>query len=348
PWDEVDVNVHPQKLEVRFREEDTLLRAVTVACRKALGDSVAPLLRGVDLPAFRKQTSHFDEKIGEGETIAEREVHVPSNLREQLGDGLRKGEAMPMREASATSYSHSRQIQDWQRVDTPASLKEASQDNKVDERKSAREAMPSHAAADAALQAAMEFGAAPYRVVGQLFDCYWIVQQGDLVFFIDQHAAHERRLYERLIAGNLAGASQMLLLPAVVKLSPAQFDLLVSNLPSFAELGFEMEEFGTLTVRITAVPDLLGEAQTEDFLFEALAMLEKQGHMGARELKRAALIQASCKYAIKAGAALAPEEISTLLEAYSKKGVPMTCPHGRPVMVRMQKLEFEKLFKRVL
>lgn len=358
PWDAVDVNVHPQKMEVRFHEEEIILRAVTVACRMALGDSTAPLVRGADIPAFQRQDSRFaqeDTSLSTEGANTNASPVVEQNLRDRLGS-YQPAKAPSLREAASFFVSPVKAEISYlrpagpeeersglvleQETDLPA-LKES---NPVEQlHKDIAPAEPTQAT-----QATMHFGAEPYRIIGQLFDCYWVVQQGERVFFIDQHAAHERRLYERLMAGELAKASQVLLLPAVVKLPPAQFDLLFANLSAFEELGFEIEEFGALTVRIRAVPDILGEAQTTDFLFDALSLLEKQGRANANELKRASLIQASCKHAIKAGAALAPQEIEALLAEYANSGVPMTCPHGRPVMVQMRKLEFEKLFKRVL
>lgn len=140
----------------------------------------------------------------------------------------------------------------------------------------------------------------------------------------------------------------MLLIPAVVKLTPLEFETLMDNLPQFEELGFEIEEFGMLTVSVRAVPYLIGAPETASFLRQAIALLDKRNRLSTVELKRAALIQAACKHAVKAGEALDRVEIEALLREYEQTGAPLTCPHGRPVMVRMTKLEFEKLFKRVL
>ena len=174
------------------------------------------------------------------------------------------------------------------------------------------------------------------------------MQQEDSVFFIDQHAAHERRLYEQLVEKGISVQSQLLLMPEVIKLTPLEFETLMDNLPQFEELGFEIEEFGVLTVSVRAVPYLIGQPETAAFLREAIAQLDKRNRLSTVALKRAALIQAACKHAVKAGEALDKVEIEALLCEYETEGTPLTCPHGRPVMVKMTKLEFEKLFKRVL
>ena len=112
-------------------------------------------------------------------------------------------------------------------------------------------------------------------------------------------------------------------------------------------LGFEIEEFGALTVSVRAVPAILNAPETASFLHEAIGRLEAKNRLSTKDLKRSALIQYSCKHAIKAGALLSKEEIEALLKEFEGDGVPMTCPHGRPIMVHMTKTEFEKLFKRV-
>jgi DNA mismatch repair protein MutL len=181
-----------------------------------------------------------------------------------------------------------------------------------------------------------------------LFDSFWVVQQNEDIFFIDQHAMHERRLYEQMTRKGLKPDSQMLLIPIVIRLSPLEFETLLSNMDQFEALGFEMEEFGPLTMNVRAVPLVVGQPQTAEFLHEALNILDKKNRVTAVDVKRAMLIQSACKYAIKAGDPVTAKEIEALLTAYQKEGIPMTCPHGRPVMVKMARFEFEKLFKRVV
>lgn len=360
PWEAVDVNVHPQKMEVRFRDEEQVFRAVTVATRMALGDNVAPLVRETDVSPFRKMVSHFPEEKKTGPTpgsaFSTMSVSALKELQGKLGihTGAAESASISLGEpGAALGWKASVPLPPVNQAQVPLGEREGEAPAQEIPLVQGAEGQAALAQAPAqgehTAQEAMDFGVEPYRVVGQLFECYWAVQQGDRVFFIDQHAAHERRLYESLMAGQLAGASQMLLLPIQVKLQPGLFALLLDNLSAFEELGFQLQEFGALTVRILAVPSFMGEgADAGDFLREALAYLERQGSVRATDLRRSTLIQMACKHAIKAGDRLAPDEIEALLAQYAAQGVPMTCPHGRPVMVQMTRLEFEKLFKRVL
>jgi DNA mismatch repair protein MutL len=191
------------------------------------------------------------------------------------------------------------------------------------------------------------FAAEPYQICGKIFDTYWVVQQGDSIFLIDQHALHERKLYEQLSAGVKAD-SQLLLVPQIIKLPPLEYDTLMANIERFTELGFEIEEFGSFTVCVRAVPHILGEPQTQPFLLDAISGLMSYGRYLTKDLKRDAIIQSACKHAVKAGEFLDKSDIEELLDKFIAEGIPLTCPHGRPVMVRMSKLEIEKLFKRVI
>ena len=187
-----------------------------------------------------------------------------------------------------------------------------------------------------------------YEIIGQLFSCYWIVQHDDEVIFIDQHAMHERRLYERIIESNIPADSQQLLTPEIIKLSPVEFALLMDNIDRFSEIGFDIEEFGTMSVSVRAVPVIMGKTDIKRFLTDAIALFDAKNKLTTIDMKRGALITRACKSAIKAGERISETEIRALLDQYDKEGVPLTCPHGRPVMARMTKTEFEKLFKRIV
>jgi len=181
-----------------------------------------------------------------------------------------------------------------------------------------------------------------------VFDTYWIVQQGESIFIIDQHAAHERILYERFIKSAPETASQGLLAPEIVTLTPEEQDSWERFSDLLREIGFEVSAFGPMTVRVDAVPAILVGRPIDGILRDILALLAQQGRGSPNDLRREAIIQASCKHAVKGGDPLTNGEIEELLSAFRLSGAPMTCPHGRPVMVQMSRRELEKQFKRIL
>ena len=187
----------------------------------------------------------------------------------------------------------------------------------------------------------------PYTVIGAAFDTYIIVQQDDSIYYIDQHAAHERMLYEKLIKNELRFASQLLLVPEYVHLDPVYFEVLTENLERFKELGFDMELISDTTVCINAVPDILSK-DSEGFIADAVSMIISNGKVSEIDLVRSNLIQASCKQAVKAGDRLESEEIEEILKAYASGAIPLTCPHGRPVIIKVSKTELQKRFKRII
>jgi len=324
--EDVDVNVHPNKLEVRFKDEQGVVRAATIAARMALGDPVAPVIVKEDIKPERVFVQP-DEKPVEAEIQS-----IKESARELFKPAANRS-AVKVKEGVSGIMDSKRP---FVQVVPPAPVERQ------------EHVKPPAAAPVRTASVQGSFGSEAFSIVGQLFGCYWVVQQGERVFFIDQHAAHERRLYERLMDEGLAAESQILLVPAVEKLTPQEYDILMDNLDRFSELGFEIEEFGPYTVQVRAVPSIMQAPESAGFLHEAIGLMESRGRLLPQEAKRGALIQFACKHAIKAGEQPSRIEIEALLREYAAEGVPMTCPHGRPVMVQMTRLEFEKLFKRVL
>lgn len=184
---------------------------------------------------------------------------------------------------------------------------------------------------------------------GELFRTYLIYQSGDCAYFIDQHAAHERILFDRLRQAweNRTVSSQPMLIPFVLSLNGQEFAFLEKNFPVLRDLGFEVEEFGDQSVRVLAIPtDLMG-IDLAAFFRDVLSSMESLRAIRLSDLLKDKLATAACKAAVKGGEKLDDMEVRALI-AQMDGDTGMKCPHGRPAVVKMKKSEFEKLFKRIV
>ncbi|MBP3544186.1 MAG: DNA mismatch repair endonuclease MutL [Lachnospiraceae bacterium] len=189
-----------------------------------------------------------------------------------------------------------------------------------------------------------------HQIIGQVFDTYWIVQYQDKMFMIDQHAAHEKVLYERTIKGleDKEYTSQMMNPPIIVTLDLRQENLLEENKESFEKLGFEIEPFGGREYAISAVPgNLFGLISKEVFL-ELLDGLSEELKPGVQTMVLEKVASMSCKAAVKGNHRLSEAEARSLIDQLLELDNPYHCPHGRPTIVAMTKSEIEKKFKRIL
>lgn len=188
---------------------------------------------------------------------------------------------------------------------------------------------------------------APWRMVGELYNTYILVEQGDDAFLIDKHAAHERILFEKLKANQEAISAQSLLTPIPVRLNPAAAGELLNNTALLAELGFEIEEFGENTLLLRQIPmDLSPDAAAE--AIETLSDDLLSGRRESKDTVRDTLLHTvACKAAIKAGWKNDEKELLAVAEAVMAREDLKYCPHGRPICVSLSKKQLEKQFKRV-
>ena len=189
-----------------------------------------------------------------------------------------------------------------------------------------------------------------HRIIGQLFNTYWIVEYEDKMFMIDQHAAHEKVLYEKLLASykNKEVASQMLQPPIILSLSMREEEALKKQMSVLQEIGFEIEHFGGKEYSVRAIPNnLLGIAE-KDYLVELIDSLVEESHTNLVEsiLEKAASM--SCKAAVKGNNKLSVAEANALIDQLLHLENPYHCPHGRPTIISMSKYEIEKKFKRIV
>ncbi|MCC8046146.1 MAG: DNA mismatch repair endonuclease MutL [Clostridiales bacterium] len=189
-----------------------------------------------------------------------------------------------------------------------------------------------------------------HKLIGQVFDTYWIVEFQDKMYIIDQHAAHEKVLYERFMK-NLAEkkqTSQLIAPPIIVSLSMAEEELLKKHMDRFTEVGFEIEPFGGREYSIRAVPGNLYNIASETLFTEMLDGLSDVTERVSDESIRERIASMSCKAAVKGNHRLSIQEVDALITELLTLENPYNCPHGRPTIVAMTKYELEKKFKRVL
>ena len=186
----------------------------------------------------------------------------------------------------------------------------------------------------------------PWRMVGELYNSYIIVEQGEDAYLIDKHAAHERILFEKLKANQERISAQVLLTPIPVRLSPEAAGELLANRRMLEELGFEIEEFGENTVIARQIPMDLSPEHAADALEEMAADLLNGRRESAATVRDGVLHTVACKAAIKAGWNTSDEELLVLVAAVMSRDDLKHCPHGRPICITLSKKQLEKQFKR--
>ena len=189
-----------------------------------------------------------------------------------------------------------------------------------------------------------------FRLVGQIFATYIIVQKGDEMLIIDQHAAHERMYFEELLkeAKEKQISSQRLLIPVTVSFEPQKFPLVCENLSFFEDLGFECEEFGESAIVVRTYPASIGDADIKDTVLSIADLIDKNCVDIKKTLMEDALHTMACKRAIKGNRVLEKAEMESLVQKVLGFDYINTCPHGRPICVSMTKYEMEKQFKRIV
>jgi DNA mismatch repair protein MutL len=299
PPEDVDVNVHPTKAEVRFRRPDAVFSAVQRAVRRTLVDNAPP-------PSIRAEVLW-----GSPEMAARREriAQVTSERINQLGMGLEM----------ESPGQHGRQ----------------------------RDAVES--ASDAPTPARRKRELPALRVVGQVGATYVVAEGPHGLYLIDQHAAHERVLYEQFMAERSAStlASQEMLEAIAVELLPEHVTLIEANLAVLEAVGFKLEPFGRSTVQIRAVPALVAQTDPVQALLAAIGEIEC-GESPLEATAEEKLIARVCKQAaVKAGQVLSFTEMEALIRQLEACHSPRTCPHGRPTMLHLSAEDLAKEFGRL-
>ena len=390
----VDVNVHPNKLEVRFSNENLIYQSVKGAVQDsftvsplASAPSVfadsgsekqnAPTVRVIDTDtqegieqARRETAAPLEEKPPEKPPVQahivpvravkpdepDKPVSRPSPVQQAdfssfvtkyFGGATLRESVIPAREtplpeqpapAVAPKITHD----EGQKPVPPDKPVAGSASEKAETPQAEQQALPVEAAQSELnpLQG--------YRMVGVAFDTYIILQNEKQMLFIDQHAAHERILYEKLMREIDSGAgSQVLMVAQVVHVTPQDRAKIEQYAEDIASAGFDIEPFGDDAYQIRAVPNVLGMPQSREVFLDMVDHLGELRVLSTQQKRRDAILQMACKKAIKGGDRLSMEEIEPLLADMLTTGAPPTCPHGRPLVVTLTRSELEKRFRRI-
>ncbi len=320
PYEAVDVNVHPNKWEVRFADERGIADAVTLIVREALSPGAADV---TPPPFFTPAPDRPGVPVTQ---VQRREPEAsPSLVAEPSAPAFPASLRSPARERPGEHHG-------WAPLNTDApALKDSFPQA---EQVAAAEHLP-------------ELVIRPVRLIGAAFNTYILFESGDLVCLCDQHAMHERLMFDRLMKAYDSGAiAQTLMLPRVIELSYREYGSFLEYQALLAAAGYEAEDFGDQSVKLHSVPLTLGQPQAEGSFKEALEELIAAGSLSDdRRVEK--IITASCKHAVKGGEKLSDEELISLVRGVLDGNVRPTCPHGRPLMMQFTRTELEKRFQRI-
>ncbi len=194
-----------------------------------------------------------------------------------------------------------------------------------------------------------EYETPTYKLVGIAFSTYIIIEIQNELYIIDQHAAHERVMYERVKENYYSDSnkdSQMLLLPDIITLTHRELDILKDNYEMFEKAGFVLEEFGDNTIKVSGVPNICLDLDTKELFLETLDEINQVARTAKQEIEERFIATVACKAAVKANMDLTNEEVDSLMKDLLKLPNPFTCPHGRPTAIKMDKKDIERKFAR--
>lgn len=317
---EVDVNVHPTKAEVRFADDNRVFTSVSAAAKLALSATEKHIESALDNVQPKQPPIQSDPlPIGS--------LNPTDIPRVNFRDYAKKGAGYSYRESNYNMFRESGIVGSVPNYTVKTA--ERREDPKPE-------------------IATPLFNDDPIEIIGCVFRTYWIAAQGDKLYLIDQHAAHERKLFDELTSHKIEISSQQLLVPREITLTPSEAEILRDNKERILKLGFGLMETGAMTFSLQEVPILNGQMLNESYLHTVLSVLSETGRSVTEELIKERLMQTACKHAIKGGEPVERDEIGSLIESFIRGEVPLTCPHGRPVVVRITKTELEKMFRRIV
>ena len=372
----VDVNVHPTKMEVRFSDQEVVYRQIYQAILQGLQhkELIPQVTIGKDRPASRPVSQ---DKAPEPFEVQRRQIEQPSSYRMQQkvkpeelknpagavtpmagrtvaaaasGEEVHKGSVV--REQGTGFYGEKRET--GYRHENPAKQNSNLQAGQVvsDRRDNVAAPVVQKAEQMDLFDGKLLSPEAKkhHKIIGQVFETYWLVQMEDKLYIIDQHAAHEKVLYERIVKEMKERnvTSQIVSPPIIISLNLEEQEKMKKYQNIFETLGFEIESFGGREYSIRAVPQNLFGMTEQGFFIEVLDHLEEDPSSKTLDVLSDRMATMACKAAVKGNQKLSLRETEALIDELLQLENPYNCPHGRPTIISMTKYELEKKFKRIV
>lgn len=305
----VDVNVHPAKMEVRFDEGEIIHDFIYDTISSALREK--ELIQKVSLSTAREENRERKER----ETEHKKEVGKRS-VAEPFEEEYKKMESLPIMKEEAPYIEEDKNACQTDFLDSPMLSPQARKRHKI---------------------------------IGQLFETYWIVEYEDKMFLIDQHAAHEKVIYEKKLKAYRERESfSQVITPLILTLGMEEARVVSENKDFLTQIGFEIEHFGGNEYVVRAVPADLPVINEKEVLLEIIDGFLEEGNKFEPESILAKLASMSCKAAVKGNSKLSLIEAEGLIDSLMELENPYNCPHGRPTIISMSKYEIERKFKRII
>jgi DNA mismatch repair protein MutL len=323
PFYNVDVNVHPQKATVRFSDA----RSVCSACYHAVKNALEQYeqtqylsfaggnarIANEDIVGEQSKTKTENEhKDGIAERLAKAYKYLPENpiFSDNKSDRLSDRFSQP----TINSISIPKTISS-----PPLPIKDITEPQKID-------------------------SGTDYKIIGQLFKTYILIENGEELILIDQHAAHERILFDKMLADfERDTPSQLLMMPYIYECSYDDVSYLKEIIPKLQKIGFDIDDFGDNHFKVNAIPLSIGNMDIHAFLDSVI----RDKYSGKNEVLKEYLAKKCCKAAIKGGDELDNQIIEYVMDYFIKNSLPLHCPHGRPTLIKFKKREIETLFGRI-
>lgn len=352
PLDKVDVNVHPNKLDVKFENNNLIFGAfynpisdvlhnLSTQVRKYESEEIitAPKEQTIDVSKLQllSETEGKQFKLDEVNNETEMVTFASLDNEETELKDISFSEIEQNLNSSINSYLNN------------SSLEFVAENNVVSENL-VNIAANEHVFSQADMFNDVKVDLNTVKIIGICFNTYIIVENDSSIYFIDQHAGHERLLYDKFKASfeNNDLATQSLLVPYVINTNHLESDFLNNNIETFKNLGFELEPFGINSFKVSSVPVLLKDISLYQFFNDVLHDISTNLNLTKSDILKDYLERSACRSAVKANDILSKDEVQKLLNMLNNSNQVLLCPHGRPVIIEVTSKEIEKWFKRIV